>query len=680
MKKTALALAAAVLLALTACANGHQSSSGETGTTAVGTEPPAETTAVTAAETAPITEETVTEPPEPLLPPMSAPAEELSCFKDIDVGNPNQIVCGTKTAALNLISLGKDNKTISKICVADIVENKLITPEPVLIKYSETLVGVDDDGSFYTLDFLSESLNYYPADTFKPQKIAECPNAYSLKYDLSWQKFYEMGPDLCRIDKNGERSVIVSRSDITYVNSIDPSTNQALVSVDTPDLRMPHKISVVGAESGSRHYLLNESDDSVAGFTKSYVASNGYGMDGEDVYRKLTVYNKETGEQVGCYLLSDQYQLLNCYVGDYAVSTGSGAQDEKADVRIIRLSDGAVASVDTKNALFGSITFGSLEGSSRLICIFSESRENNTKPSLTAMMIDPEQLTFDGSLEKLKSNGSEEFVPHKCGAELTDARKRADEIEEKYGIRILLGDEVLDLDQQYTRYGYSSTEDKDSGITVEVVEDSLENIDLILDTFPEGFFESFKISEDGGGYCIALCGDLEPMSGESFQPGACSVKYGAWEIIMLPAQMSMGLDSTLYHETAHAIDSLVSLKTPFPQDEWSKLNPKDFEYQGDYDNYLDQNYKEEYTAELGSRDTAYFDSSYGMINYDEDLATLIARLLYERFMAPVGSYTEEEMFSNYPHIKAKLDFLGKRYESYFGSVFWNNMHHIKQAD
>lgn len=276
-------------------------------------------------------------------------------------------------------------------------------------------------------------------------------------------------------------------------------------------------------------------------------------------------------------------------------------------------------------------------------------------------------------IEKIK----DKLLKH-CGEALKAQREKADKLEEKYGVTILIGDEVLNIDCGDT---VSSTETNMSDRYPSELDKDLDDLDRWMSAYPEGFFEKFRSPENPKGYILALVDDFsmnQPKEAKEDGPiilgktEAITYTVSGYICVSITRDsVENDLNSVMDHETWHAVESLVQFEYPLDKDAWDELNPKGFSYHcGDplesammNNDHLLDSYGNDNNYD------AYFISEYSGTNQFEDRATIIETL--EPSYSSNASFLED--LSNCPHLKAKLDFMGEWSKQYFGYVYWDEM-------
>lgn len=186
---------------------------------------------------------------------------------------------------------------------------------------------------------------------------------------------------------------------------------------------------------------------------------------------------------------------------------------------------------------------------------------------------------------------------------------RAFELSQIYGVEVLVGMDAVAIEpwdyELYPEY------------QVPVVNQMLDQLEQVLQTYPDGFFRT--LTEKTTNVPVKIClvrsmygspesGSLDTANGIQFWDGSDAyVAIGAGELF----------SQTFYHEMFHVIETCVYSHSN-AYDDWNKLNPKGFEYDYDYLTNLDR-VEEDYLQE----ETRCFVDTYSMSYPKEDRARIM---------------------------------------------------------
>lgn len=249
---------------------------------------------------------------------------------------------------------------------------------------------------------------------------------------------------------------------------------------------------------------------------------------------------------------------------------------------------------------------------------------------------------------------------------------QAAEISEKYGVKILCGN---DVPLTYTDYTAEVLNDNEKNAA------ALKELDRTLSIYPPGFFSSVR-----EGFCdsitICLAKNLHSFNDDTYIESAYAFTTVQDDTIWLVLNTEEALQSsTLVHEITHVIDYRLLGMHEMQENEWNRLNPPDFSY---YNAYLDDrgtdlrvSGSKEYTA-LSEQDPdrIWFWDPYSKTFAMEDRARLMEKLLEDAVpgSSPSEKETEDiEIFQrcfSSPNVQAKLRFYFYTLRQTFGNARW----------
>lgn len=190
-------------------------------------------------------------------------------------------------------------------------------------------------------------------------------------------------------------------------------------------------------------------------------------------------------------------------------------------------------------------------------------------------------------------------------------REQAQELEQEYGVDILLGDQCQ---TEYMDFTADLTED------YEAISSELDELETALRGYPEGFFRQLRYY-DVQGVRIHLVGALHPDEGSGREEGSyAAFTYPGETHFIVAADIFSSNTATYYHEFSHNIDlyldycATVPETTGYSEAQWQALNPSDFWYTHDYMSEFDI---------LPDEYNAYFIDSYSTITPTEDRARVM---------------------------------------------------------
>lgn len=240
---------------------------------------------------------------------------------------------------------------------------------------------------------------------------------------------------------------------------------------------------------------------------------------------------------------------------------------------------------------------------------------------------------------------------------LSQARQRADEIGEKYGVQILISSQCAGAASQCD-HEITLTDTMDAAEELGSINAALNSLDRCLALYPGGFFRQFKDSAGDGGVRILLVEEIK----SDYAISGCEYERGRWQNVALDIRMAYDLDGIVCHELWHATENhiLSCDYSLFTVDGWAKFNPQDFSY---YENYVQTAPdSRKWTYYSGGSEGVYFVDSYSKTFASEDRARLM-----EFFMTRDDD--AQELIKS-PAIKKKLQQMSRAVRSAFDTSGW----------
>ena len=201
--------------------------------------------------------------------------------------------------------------------------------------------------------------------------------------------------------------------------------------------------------------------------------------------------------------------------------------------------------------------------------------------------------------------------------------REAQRLEEQYGVRILMGENIP---TEFTDYTAETVTDPS------IMEGSLAVLGNVLSLYPEGFFEQL-CGDYYRGVALYLTGEMTPLNADSNISNASAFATESNGLMQIAFDLYDDLDpSTVIHELTHAADYRFLGEGLFSEENWNAMNPDGFSY---YYSYIDENGESyeysgstDYTAEGGvPSEEVYFIDPYSKTFPMEDRARLMENLL-----------------------------------------------------
>ena len=241
-------------------------------------------------------------------------------------------------------------------------------------------------------------------------------------------------------------------------------------------------------------------------------------------------------------------------------------------------------------------------------------------------------------------------VPVKAAGEIAafseairDAGTVREEMQDRYGITILLGDECLNQTETEICEVSGTPPAKTPlqflmGYDVDMEE--LRRLDAALAMYPEGFLQSLRDEDAPKGLRILIAGQINGKD-LSWNPAGFTTCEGSWYNVFLAHSRFTG--STVHHELWHVMEKIIMARQPGAFLIWDALNPEGFQYSNDN------------AAAWADYDPDYFVSGYSTVNAMEDRATIAEAVFRE---------DREEWFAERPGLRRKLDAMNLALKSF----------------
>lgn len=241
-----------------------------------------------------------------------------------------------------------------------------------------------------------------------------------------------------------------------------------------------------------------------------------------------------------------------------------------------------------------------------------------------------------------------------CPARLETLRKRADALEDMYGIKIYISSECKNMVRQK---GYDCTDEFfDSGYEFTAIETALDEMEAALQKYPDGFLAQFRCSTGDGGIRICLTSYIH----DDFS-AAYSIQTGDWYNIVLDIRYNSEIN--LAHELWHSTESYIDNKNYelLSTDVWMTYNPEGFEYSDEFKE--DSGGMSDYCY-IYSNDWYFYDN-YSKVNPLEDKARIMEIVMNPQLFS-------SEDFVSSKHIMEKLECMNNAVRQTFDTSSWGD--------
>lgn len=287
--------------------------------------------------------------------------------------------------------------------------------------------------------------------------------------------------------------------------------------------------------------------------------------------------------------------------------------------------------------------------------------------------IDPAQLTFtqvsdgaavdspmtvDTSLTEVYWNS---LNGQPLPATLQEARDYADQLEERYGVTILLsaqGQEACEAvwDAVVTTTDQWPLEDEPYAIAR-----TLEALDRALALYPEGFFCQMRNTMGEGGVRFIPVGHIE---NDVNAVGLTYETYG-WQNIYIDVTLDT-FESVICHEIWHATEGVISYRdwVSFDPGNWSVCNPEGFFYNEDVEDADPNPSRWTFNYEMDAQNV-YFVDAYARTDAKEDRARIMEYVMANEDLA--GALMQS------PYITQKLEIMCQAIRNSFDTSAWGDL-------
>jgi len=672
MKNNYLIKACGVLLIASMLLSGCNPATNETSDTS-------NDTSVTTAEVTKATE------PEPTIPPTPTPTppinhsihegvKEYKALKDmkqaitgIAVLPTGDIVVGTRDDFVNG-EYKSNKKGHVTIRVIDAKEDKLIAKYNTKAE-DTTILGTTPDGKIIVNNYVKGNVTLMNRDLTDIQEIATL-GTYCV-YDQEYNRIvYIDNSELCYMDLAGNVESKCKKMFTSDLSGYNGKQGVALITDNDQSQDSVTELSLLNVE-GQESFVV-KSDDNYAdmGFCgKNVFLSYPFSKDG-----MLDIRNCEDGQRLASYEIPAESVIMSSDLCDLALITVPGKQTYNYTKRKILVADLATGKYCDTGITFNDsyAMHGYYDKETEHYFVTGTVQEKGCKARLIEICPESYALTeqFENTVIPQAKPAGEKG---QAGSHLANLRARADKLEEQYGIEIYLGNEIKGRDISYA-YNLQSIEesDKSESEQVEVTSLELDKLEEGLKYYDKEFFERFRDYRGRGGLYLVLVDELKNENGDFIASGEF-VFRGPISYIVIDIDYTD--DITLHHELWHAVENNIVLqdKDAFAPEKWDKLNPPGFKYGDDFEHYYDYDHYE-YVLDGyfdGTTKEAYFGRVYGTVNEREDRATVV-----ESFVGGVPNYDKEkyssalEALSQYPHFKAKIDYIEEVLMRVYGEVYW----------
>ncbi len=596
----------------------------------------------------------------------------LSCFER--KCSVQQIVdCREGTIAVVSVPGGDSDADTLTVSVIDTRSDRLLheftLPETVEI------IGVRKNGQFLIREPESKKLLFYDLNGTKQKEMTFDEPVFVFDQDADC--IFLTKHELVRLDFDGKKTTLLSMALKDQADAFDPAEGLAVITCG----------SVSNRKFSNDETILYQLDSQQSLFRLTDCQAESFWISDGNVVTATTLQSSGPGEELLFHKLIQRYSIPeNKWYDGYKTPF---------DMALTPLNDkGLYAAV---NSVFSEVKFpisvyllNVYSGQYAIIhdlptsCRYQVSYISDTSmvavtgtdrktTETTLYLVDPQKAVWEYQLPDNPYSldvPQEEEPDYHAGSHLSEQRKKADRLEETYGVTILIGNEIKNYQNDYY-FKNVSIEDSATFTTPQaqctVIDKMLDNLEKVLSTYSKAYFTIYKDFKVEGGLRFLLTDSFISTEG-AFEAGAYTAVNGSWYNICI---RDMGNNSretfmtSLHHELWHAAEERIgSLYRSFEDDEWDALNPSGFSYHNNYDEYNDRDDYSPYLLTQGTDpEKICLINRYSSVNEKEDRATLAASFFTEPF--DPGSYPNDPHAGSYSDTRSFLlshPLLQKKYQ------------------
>lgn len=575
-----------------------------------------------------------------------------------------------------------DHTFSNTVCLVDLCEDAIIK-SALLESESETLIGVRENGELVTSDGAVGRINIYDPGISQLRSLQMPEGCLSGTYSRAEDVIYFYGSE-SMIEMDLEGAIDVSGAFgggfyycADYENGVAVATRFAANDVSGKEytlLDLQGGVIASGVDNNYSYELLDG---------KLIMSETKYDEETDVFVRDSHVLDASTGGIINDLRLETDGYGVNLY-GSFAPGRQLALVYRAENDLQGRVVFESLAAVDIGSGAYGGtgvdlsdVTFVNCKRCEETgLFAAALSCDNGERRYAKLVLVAPDNAVLDRVFDS--ADPVPQPVVHTLGAGFEDVRARADGIESRFGVTILLGDECLNV-AGAGDYELISTEEPEPAFEGRNdrsdMLSALDTLDSALSKYPVGFFDNFRDDRGEGGIRFAIVRELRNTTFENFVAGGIQFGFGSWYNVIINIGIISGEwpdEPTVHHELWHAVELKLEsgFAAPFPAEEWNALNPPGFVYEQDFDNYGGDSDKYDYLLWTGG--DPYFVQSYSLVNEKEDRATLMEEVFTPYFDDYGTELTFLEFIADKPHIRAKLDYMASRVRETFGSVYWED--------
>ena len=246
-------------------------------------------------------------------------------------------------------------------------------------------------------------------------------------------------------------------------------------------------------------------------------------------------------------------------------------------------------------------------------------------------------------------------------ATLQEARDYADQLEERYGVTILLSAQAKEACEAVWDATITTTDQWPLEDEAAAIARMLEALDRTLSLYPEGFFRQLRNDMGEEGVRFLPVGHIENAVNAI---GLTYETYG-WQNIYIDVTID-AFEGTICHEIWHAIEGVILTRNwnAIDQEAWAACNPAGFLYNEDAEEPDPNPSRWTFFGEFNAQDV-YFVDEYSRTNAKEDRARIMEYIMASEDVA--GALVQS------PAIAQKLQIMCRAIRETFDASGWGEL-------
>lgn len=286
-------------------------------------------------------------------------------------------------------------------------------------------------------------------------------------------------------------------------------------------------------------------------------------------------------------------------------------------------------------------------------------------------LICPDQLEFvpeeseitqgDGLVDNSILENYEREPEFDLPESLAEVRSTADDLEERYGITILLSNQCT-LAASYCDMPITTTDNAHMKNESATIAKALKDLEGVLKLYPEDFFRQFRNEAGERGILVLLVEDI------SADINVIGVSYGMGQWYPVAIDITSGeVRSTYFHEFWHATENRINdmNKSALDLAAWENCNPAGFRYSGNMTpSYVQDTANTYFYGKSGEE--VHFVDPYGKTKAQEDRARLMEYIMATEWDA--------KMMLEHPALREKAQILCDAIREAFDTSTWEDVY------